>query len=266
MLHKNVILTFIFINLFIVMVTSSCQSIAGLITFESNAAGNTPVDNEVIQLSDVFTIDGVDVRFGFDSNNNGIVNKEAVFERADNTDVDNKTGFLGKLGRDTAARGFETQLGDFFIRQAKSYRSFGIFTILYDSVDPVTAASGEIWDIDGRIGKTERFLVEAYNVDDLVGYMTSPLGKDSTLDAKPWSFGFNGLSDITKIEISFIGQKTKGIGLAFNNFSPIRNVSLSTSVPEPSTISLFSLLLSLFIVKKLRWVRKDTKLRVEELP
>ena len=37
----------------------------------------------------------------------------------------------------------------------------------------------------------------------------------------PWAFGFNALSDITRSEISFTGSKQPGIGLAFNNFSPI---------------------------------------------
>lgn len=244
------------------MLTFSSLSVAGLITFESNAAGNTPIDNEVIKLSDVFTIDGVDIRFGFDSNSNGIINKKAVFERAGNTYLDLKTGFVGELGKDTAALGFESQLGNFFIRQHQPYKPFGIFTILYDSADPVTGASGEIWDIDGRKGNTELFLVEVYNVDDLVAYMTSPLGKDLTLDGKPWSFGFSGLNDITKIEISFIGSKTTGIGLAFNNFSPIRDASASNQIPEPSTISLFFLMFLFLFINKITGKSKTTTMLV----
>jgi hypothetical protein len=48
------------------------------------------------------------------------------------------------------------------------------------------------------------------------------------LDGQPWVFAFSGLSvSIDHIEISFIGTKVAGIGLAFNNFYPV-------SVPEPA--------------------------------
>ena len=142
MLYRNITSTFMLINLFITMMTFPSLSVAGLITFESNAAGNIPIDNEILKLSDVFTIDEVDIRFGFDTNNNGRLDKEAIFERADNTDLDRKTGFLGELGRDTAAFGFENQLGNFFIRQSKPYKPFGIFTILYDYCKP---SNSSLW-------------------------------------------------------------------------------------------------------------------------
>ena len=55
-----------------------------------------------------------------------------------------------------------------------------------------------------------------------------------------WAFGFSDLSDITRIEISFTGSKNKGIGLAFNNFSTIEEVSDRTnSMPEPPTLVIF---------------------------
>jgi hypothetical protein len=73
----------------------------------------------------------------------------------------------------------------------------------------------------------------------LLDSIESPLGKDNTLDGKPWVFGFSDLTDITKIEITFTGSKKKGIGLAFNNFSPIEDISPVVNVPEPSTIFLF---------------------------
>ncbi|MEM9398200.1 MAG: hypothetical protein AAF991_12015, partial [Pseudomonadota bacterium] len=60
------------------------------------------------------------------------------------------------------------------------------------------------------------------------------------LDGKPWLFGFDGLSDIERIEISFTGSKTSGIGLAFNNFSPIQNVE-TAAVPIPATAALLAL-------------------------
>ena len=105
-------------------------------------------------------------------------------------------------------------------------------------MNPVTEASGEIWDIDGRNGATERFLVQAFDGTTLLDSIESPLGNNKVLDGKPWVFGFTGLTNITKIEITFTGTKTKGIGLAFNNFSPVEDISPTANVPEPTSLSL----------------------------
>jgi hypothetical protein len=212
---------------------------AGLIDFEKTVLGGLPTDNSIIAFSDAFMADSVAVRFGFDSNSDGTLDTRAVFERAGNVDTGGDTGFWRKGGeKDTAAPGFTSLLGNFFLRQSEPYQPFGTFIILYDAMNPVTEASGEIWDIDGG-GKTERFLVKAFDGQTLLDSIESPLGKDNTLDGKPWVFGFSDLTDITKIEITFTGSKKKGIGLAFNNFSPIEDISPVVNVPEPSTILLF---------------------------
>jgi hypothetical protein len=212
---------------------------AGLIDFENTALGGLPTDNGTIEFSDAFMADSVAVRFGFDSNSDGILDTKAVFEQVGNVDTGGDTGFWGfGSDKDTAAPGFTSLLGDFFLRQNEPYKPFGIFTILYDATNPVTEASGEIWDIDG--GKyTERFLVKAFNGSTLLDSIESPLGIDNSLDGKPWIFGFSGLTNITKIEITFTGSKKRGIGLAFNNFSPTEDISPVVNVPEPATISLF---------------------------
>ncbi|TDF38510.1 hypothetical protein EYS14_12620 [Alteromonadaceae bacterium M269] len=224
------------------VITSFCTfSQAGVIDFESTATGSTPDDNSLIGLNEWFKAGGVFVRFGFDSDHDGVIDQSAVFEQANNTDNGGDTGFWGTSGaKDVAASGYQSLLGNFFLRQSKPYKPFGVFTILYDSIHPVTAASGEIWDIDGRKTKTEQFLVQAFNGETLLASLTSPLGNNKKLNGKPWTFGFSGLSDITKLEITFIGSKTKGIGLAFNNFSPVEDISqASRYVPEPESIILF---------------------------
>jgi hypothetical protein len=54
---------------------------------------------------------------------------------------------------------------------------------------------------------------------------------DTTLNAKPWTFAFTALPPgMDKIDITFAGSKTQGLGLAFNHFQP-------TTVPEPASIS-----------------------------
>jgi hypothetical protein len=222
---------------------------AGLIDFETTALGSIPNDNGIIGLTDAFMADDVAVSFGFDTNGDGVVDSNGVFEQTGGGKERGNSGFLSSFGSkyDIAAPGFESLLGRFFLKQKNSYLPFGTFHIIYYAVNPVTAASGEIWDIDGgnKASKTERFLVKAFNGDALLDSILSPLGLknkgDSTLDGKPWVFGFTGLSDITRIEISFMGTKTKGIGLAFNNFSPVEDLSKSVSVPEPSSLAMFAL-------------------------
>lgn len=223
---------------------------ASLIDFESTALGGLPTDNDTIELSDAFMADSVTVRFGFDSNSDGILDTKAVIEQVGNIDTGGDTGFWGfGSDKDTAAPGFTSLLGDFFLRQNEPYKPFGIFTITYDATNPVTEASGEIWDIDG--GKhTERFLVKAFNNSILLDSIESPLGIDKTLDGKPWIFGFSDLTNITKIEITFTGSKKSGIGLAFNNFSPIEDISPVMNVPEPSTISVFVACVFMVIYRK----------------
>jgi hypothetical protein len=181
---------------------------AGIIDFETTASGVIPSDNGTIEFFDDFMADGVRVRFGFDINSDGILDTKAVFEEAGNTDKGKDTGFSGiDKEKDIAAPGYTGLLGNFFLRQSASYKPFGIFTILYDADKPVTGASGEIWDIDG--GKsTEQFLVQAYDGSTLLQSIQSPIGKDKTLNGKPWAFGFNGLSNISKINITFTGSKT----------------------------------------------------------
>ena len=212
---------------------------AGLIDFETTASGGLPTDNATIEFTDLFMAGSVAVRFGFDSDLDGVLDTKAVFEEVGNVDINGDTGFARPSSpRDTAADGYTAQLGQFFLRQYDPYTPFGVFTILYNSLNPVTEASGEIWDIDGRNRATERFLVQAFDGNTLLESIESPLGNNKSLDGKPWVFGFSGLSNITKIEITFTGTKTKGIGLAFNNFSPVEDISPTANVPEPTSLSL----------------------------
>ncbi|NTS76819.1 PEP-CTERM sorting domain-containing protein [Catenovulum sp. SM1970] len=223
---------------------------AGLITFEQTANNQQPVDNQTIALTDYFMAGGVKVRFGFDTDNDDILDMQAVFEKAGNNDKN--TGFWGAWGKDTAAPGYENQLGDFFIRQSNAYDNFGVFTILYDAANPVMAASGEIWDIDhSQHQGTEQFLVQAFNGNTLLESIYSPMGDNMSLDAKPWTFAFNNQPNISKIEVTFVGTKQSGIGLAFNNFAPTQDLTQIQTVPEPETILLFlSGLIGIALIRK----------------
>lgn len=232
--------------LLLLSITFPPVTFATIINFESTSAGGLPSDNQIIGLGDYFMADGVSVSFGFDTTGDGSADEVGRFEKAGGGKESGNSGFKSAYGSqyDIAATGFESLLGEFFLRQKDAYEPFGTFHIMYDAENPVTAASGEIWDIDGRAGNTEQFLITAFNGITPLASITSPLGNNSTLDGKPWAFGFTDLSNITSIEITFTGSKTKGIGLAFNNFSPIEDVSAaSNSVPEPSILVIFLLAL-----------------------
>ena len=153
---------------------------------------------------------------------------------------DGSDGFANQtLGvADTPMAGYFPVLGFFFLRQPSPGSVPPPFIIDYNTAQTISALAGEIWDIDGMPGQgdTEQWAVQVLNAagSPLAG-QPSPLGDSSALDGLPWTFTFSGLpAGVDKVKITFVGSKTSGLGLAFNNFSPV-------DVPEPSTILLFSL-------------------------
>ena len=242
----------VIINLLVCFILCFSHSVlSGIIDFETTATGAVPIDNQVIGLNDDFSADGVLVSFGFDTTGNGVTDSEAVFEAIAGGEESGNSGFqslyTGKY--DIPEPNSANLLGGFFLRQKNAYQPFGTFHINYTADNPVTEASGEVWDIDGKPSKTEQFFVEAFNDDTLLDSMASPLGDDKDLDGMPWAFGFENLTNITRIEITFTGSKTKGIGLAFNNFSPVEDISVQTnSISEPSTMGIFSMVIIGFML------------------
>lgn len=222
---------------------------AALIDFETTPAGVAPTDDLSLSIATPYTFPGLNIYFGIDGNSDGIVETNAVFEHAglDLFEPPNG-GFSGSSGTDTADPGFTAQLGNFFMRGPNGGADFGLFVITYSGSTLVTAASGEIWDIDGTAlapggaGDTEEYTVRAYDsANNLIATQVSPLGTLTSaiapLDGQPWVFSFSGLTaGISKITIDFTGTKPAGIGLAFNNFNPT-----GAAVPEPTTLLLLTI-------------------------
>jgi hypothetical protein len=216
---------------------------ASIIDFETTPAGVMPVDDAPLSSLTPYVYPGLLISFGLDGNSDGIVDTDAVFEHAglDPGEPPNG-GFSGSSGPDTADPGFTAQLGNWFLRSPVGGSNFGTLVITYSGTTIVTAASGEIWDIDGTAqfpggpGDTEEYTVRAYDLlNNLLATQVSPLGTLTSaiapLDGEPWVFSFSGLSaGISKITVDFTGTKTAGIGLAFNNFNPT-----GATVPEPAT-------------------------------
>jgi hypothetical protein len=235
-------------------------AMAVLIDFETTPAGIPPTDDAPLSRFTPYVFPGLNISFGLDTNSDGIVDTDAVFEHAglDPGEPPN-AGFSGSSGTDTADPGFTAQLGNWFLRSPVGGSNFGSLVITYASSFPVTAASGEIWDIDGTQvpggppGFTEEYTVRAYDsANNLLATQVSPLGVLTSafapLDGEPWVFSFSGLSaGIAKITVDFTGTKPAGIGLAFNNFNPT-----AAATPEPSSIVLALLTIAISALQRKR--------------
>lgn len=224
--------------------TATLQVRAEILTFDTFPSGAPATDNGVIGVASPYTVGGISFTVGFDTGvKDNIADLAAALEiAAGGTPESMPDGFFNDaLGVvDTAAPGFEARLGSFFLRHPFGLIGvpFPDFIIKYDPSTRPTAAAGEIWDIDGSPDGTERWLVTAYNATGTsLGSSLSPLGVDppSPLDGLPWVWSFDFAEPIDRIEFEFLGTKTTGIGLAFDNFAPAGNV------PEPATLTLWSL-------------------------
>lgn len=211
---------------------------AQLIDFETTPGGLVPLDDAI--LANPYPIAGPgSVRFFFDTNLNDAfdpgVDGLPVLEAAGDDALD---GWVnnGLLQGDIPAAGYAAQLGDFFLRPQQPGAVPAPFIVDYNTTLAISALSGEIWDIDGGVGATEQWQVDALDAaNNVLATQLSPIGLGSTLDSTPWTFAFSGLpSGIDKVRLTFIGSKTSGVGLAFNNFNPF-------AVPEPGTALMLGL-------------------------
>ena len=123
---------------------------ATIIDFETTPGGTPPTDDLTLPYTSPYVFPGLSVSFGIDANSDGTVDTNAVFEHAGLDPFEPPNGgFAGSAGTDTADPGFTAQLGNFFLRGPTGGADFGLFAIDYSGSTVVTAASGEIWDIDG---------------------------------------------------------------------------------------------------------------------
>lgn len=211
---------------------------AALIDFELSPAGVAPVDNAALAAPYSLTGGGT-VSFFFDVDGGNTltgVDTPAYFEAAG---VDPQSAFNNDFLSlaDTANGGTAGQLGNFFLRQLQPGSVPPPFIVDYNTAQTIAGLSGEIWDIDGAPGNTERWFVEVLDAaNNVLATQASPLGNSAALDGLPWTFAFSGLpAGVDKLRITFTGSKTSDLGLAFNNFSPL------VAVPEPASVLLMGM-------------------------
>ncbi len=198
--------------------TTAIHAYSQTITFEPDAAGLLPdgsIAKDDMAITDQFQRFGV--CFGVDNDRDGHFDEnKTLFLEA--TGEEGTDGFLNNASGvwDEAASGHEARLGKYFLRGS------GRDILLVHYATPVRAASCELWDIDGGGRGTEQWIIEILSDSGKILKTTrSPLGLEFELDARPWIYSVErDQTDIKSIRITFIGGKTSGGGVAFNNFSP----------------------------------------------
>jgi len=185
------------------------------------------------------------------------------FEKTGVSDADNAFGSsthtvaLGSaedVTGDIERSGFTgTGLGNFFLAPGTTYEDRDNVSMIIDyTTGNPTEASGQIWDIEGRLnGATEEWTVTSFDVNGVaissiastasvvlggVGNAGS-LAKDDldSYDSLPWEFSLTGETEIDYILVDFTGT-AGGAGVAFDNFN-------ATQVPEPTSVAMSGLVL-----------------------
>jgi len=213
---------------------------AGLIDFDS--APSPLVDAAMV--TNQYNVAPYWVTFGIDADHDLVADGGAgmkVGPHLEAVGADTYNGFLNDTLHvaDTENPSSST-LGDYFLRYTDGpvpqpgINNSGIPYLIIDYTNSVTAASGEIWDIDGYNGNYEQWTVNGYDSSgNVVATDDSGPQYDLTLDGRPWMFQLQAMSvanPIVKISVAFTGDKPTGIGLAFDNFSP------AGTVPEPGAM------------------------------
>ena len=131
------------------------------------------------------------------------------------------TAFSGPTGEDGPAT--NQNVGSFFLTD-DGQTGPAPPALIISYVAPVAAASGVIIDIDSNpaLGGAERWRVEARGAGNILleaALLTPTSFNGGDGKATPWSF-LRTTNDIYFVRVIYAGDKTNGIGLAFDNFSP----------------------------------------------
>jgi hypothetical protein len=189
----------------------------GLLPDGSVATDNLPITTQYLLSHGV--------SFGIDDDLDGVADLGAS-PALEAVGLESINGFFNNVlgSTDTAASGFESQLGTFFLRTPTGTGGFPAPTnLLITYTSPVSAASAEIWDLDGEVSLgSEQWRLEALDAfGGVLDSISTPEQIDFTFDGKPVvvSIDHAGISDIYALRMVFTGTKTGAAGIAFKNFN-----------------------------------------------
>ncbi len=211
-------------------------AMADLIDFEN--AGDYGGDNAAVS-SKYYEQYGVKISAMAGSSAADATNAILAFEQTGSDDP-NRAFVSGRGVDDTAYSG---DMGQYFLKAGTggmSYAKSKYFVMTIDYNEATTAASGEVWDIDGP----EQYTVTAFDSNgNLVASLVSPTGG---LNAAPWTWSFDmgDKGDIDVIQVAATGEGTLR-GFAFDNFnaneaSPNADTH-ATPLPSAFALGLFGL-------------------------
>jgi len=194
----------------------SVSSQATLINFESGYVDNQDLNTPIELLDSLGNASGVTL-----ASTAGTM----TIEEAGNGDP--ALGFVNdQLGSADTDEDANYDLDYYFLRttaalSANLHDFNPVFTL--DFSDPAVYVSAQIWDIDGNFSQgTEAWKVTALLGDMSTTQILSPVGSNigsRSLDGKAWEFMFGSYAGIKSITFEFIGSKTQGIGVAFDNLA-----------------------------------------------
>ena len=197
---------------------------SSLIDFETLPSGAMPAEGMAIS-NQFFASHGVSFAF-----TNGTF---PVLAKRRGTNI---IAFEGPTGLNTLAA--NQAVGDYFLTDPHDAEGLPPAPLIISYRQTVSNASGVIIDIDGAAshGGNEAWLLEARGTNGVLLAtnrltVASPNAGDGL--ATPWSF--RGVPGIGAIYVIYDGQKTNGLGLAFDNFSPALAVtppSLTVTVTQ----------------------------------
>ena len=222
----------------------SSAGIAAIIGFEELPDGTTPTDDAA--LTDSYEENGTLITFGFDTNNDLVIDRDAVFESRNDSGAElaYTHSNIPDLDRTTNGEG-----GNWLLRAPGNLSIFtnsSTFLVQYSGAT-VNSASGQLWDID----YTERYLIEALSSSGvLLDSFLTPTVLDNegpnTFSGLPFDFSFDALSDnIGFIRVTGQKQSTFGGGFAWDNFNATQSdlPSPSEPMPVPEPLSAFGTIL-----------------------
>jgi len=205
-----------------------------VIDFETDGFQITPLDDQ--QISIPFTANNTFINFGFDLNDDLIIDTPALFERYGEDGTD--SFIVSRCGEEEVESLWDVdctpdgQGGDFFLRNPENVSLLAGHDLIIEYTGALpNSLSGQIWDVDFR-GEdlSDAYLIEALDTDGnlLREVSISKFDLPSSLDGLPFSFSLVTTNPIRRVRIS-----SKNVGaLGFDNFTPVRNLSRFNQISQ----------------------------------